>query len=167
MMTDHDKRDFYSEDPLEGLASDLWAITKAHSAMSNEEQFEAWMQAVPVLHDFGKLAETLHNDALLLAVTDAKDRAEELDRAFDRLNRCNGEQLRSREEKRLRAMIARCDALSNAYQTVLREEWVCRANQEETLATLKELLDEANEAFRRYRLEVGLPEPEAYRDAGE
>jgi hypothetical protein len=64
-------------------------------------------------------------------------------------------------------MIARCDALSNAYQTVLREEWVCRANQEETMATLKELLDEANEAFRRNRLEVGLPEPEAYRDAGE
>jgi len=35
------------------------------------------------------------------------------------------------------------------------------------LATLKEMLDEANEAFSRYRLEVGLPEPGADRDAGE
>jgi hypothetical protein len=157
MMSDRDEG-FRSEDPLEELASDLWAWPKAMSAMTDKEQLAAWYQAVDVLHDFGKLAETLHNDALLLAVTDAKGRAkEELNRAVWRLNRPEGAELHPQEEERLRQLMRRSDTVTDAYFSI--EDIESEANparKAEMLAVLKDLMDEASEAYRRYKLEVGL-----------
>jgi hypothetical protein len=75
------------------LASDLWGVEKVLEPMSDqEEQLAAWRQAVSVLGDLGKLGETLGNDPLLLALTDAMVRAkEELARAEDRVARTRGE----------------------------------------------------------------------------
>ncbi len=159
MMTDHNER-FRSEDPLEELASDVWGVTKAHSAMTDLEQLEAWYQAVDVLHDFGKLAETLHNDALLLAVTDALDRArEELNRAVWRRSRPEGVEMHPQEEERLKRLLRRSDALSNAC-AVMQDFDPRRASGRpdhfEELAILEDLRAEATEAFTRYRLELGL-----------
>ena len=58
-------------------ASDLWCVEKAIMPLSDEEQRDKWEQAVAVLKDLGKLAETLWNDPLILALTDALVRAEE------------------------------------------------------------------------------------------
>ena len=112
-----------------------------------------------MLHDFGKLAETLRNDALLLALTDAKDRAEEeLERAQDRLSRPEGETLHPREHERLEAMLRRSDALGNAYWKIFAEDWPAAENKAAILDTLKEMREEADEAFDRYRAECGIPE---------
>jgi hypothetical protein len=153
-----DRNFWRSEDPLEVLASDLWSTTKAHSSMTNEDPLEAWKQAVSVLHDFGKLAETLRNDALLLAVTDAKGRAEEeFDRAFDRLSRAEGEQIRPYEEEWLKRLLRRSDALTDAYYCVEdHEPGRVPHTKAQMLEVLDELKREASEAFSRYKLEIGL-----------
>ena len=134
------------------LASDLWSVAKSLTPMSDEEQLAAWKQAVSVLHDFGKLAETLHNDALLLACTDAMTRAtEELVRVEDRLSRPEGENLHPRERERLLEMIERCDALSNAH-------WLVSANSLASgyVGVIEEMKEEADESLDRYRAECGL-----------
>ncbi len=160
-MTENNVRDFRfrSADPLEELASDLWSAGKSISAMSDQEQLEAWRQAVEVLHDFGKLAETLHNDPLLLAVTDAKGRAEEeYARSRDRVHRPEGAELGDFEKETLTALLRRSDALNSA--VVALEDWsAIPAVRDEALKVLKDMRDEAGEAFERYRLEAGLPEP--------
>jgi hypothetical protein len=54
---------------------------------------------------------------------DAKVRAdEEYERAYDRANRPKGAGVGPRENERLLAMMRCCDALANAYQTVLNEK---------------------------------------------
>ena len=161
MMTDHGGR-FRSEEPLEELASDVWAAHKAIGAMPDEGALEAWEQAVGVLHDFGKLAERLRNDALLLACTDALTRAEEeLERVQDRLGRPESGELHPREEERLKGMLRRCDALSNAWVVMhdhdpRRVAATPRPDHFAELAILEGLRNEANEALTRYKLEIGL-----------
>jgi hypothetical protein len=143
-----------------GSASDLWGIHKDFGTYTPEEELRAWREAVKVLDGFCTVADGLNHEPLILALVDCKVRAdEEYERAYDRANRPEGAELHPREEERLKALMRRCDALSNAYHTLLEEDWVYRTHQEETLAALKEMLDEANEAFRSYRREVGLPEP--------
>jgi hypothetical protein len=71
------------------------------------------------LGDLGKLGETLGNDPLLLALTDAMVRAEdELARAEDRLARPENAELHPREEVRLQRLLRRSDTLGFAYTGV-------------------------------------------------
>jgi hypothetical protein len=159
-MPEHTTRDTWieGEDPLENLASDLWGVQKALSAMSDEEQLALWEQAVAVLHDFGKLAQTLHNDPLLLAVTDAKVRSEEeLERAHDRLNRPEGGEvsLAEAERERLSGMVRRCDGLNTARWIVEEATIPNTVDKANALSVLKEAHREASEALARYRREVG------------
>jgi hypothetical protein len=160
-MTENGVQDLWrSEDPLEELESALWCVTKATSAMTDEEELRAWEQAVAVLHDFGKLAETLHNDPLLLVCTDAMTRAEEeLTRVHDRLSRPEGERVHWRERERLEAMIKRSDALSNAYHAIEEQNWKGGESQRKrALEVLREMGGEVDEQFDRYRVECGIPE---------
>jgi hypothetical protein len=141
----------------EELASDLWAVPKAISDMSDLEQLEAWYQAVDVLGTFGKLAEVLHNGALLLAVTDAKERAnEEMNRAVWRRIRSEGAALHPSEEHRLTELLSRSDALNNAVAAVEDDGEMVEQIKAQTLEVLRPLRGEAAEAFARYRLEIGL-----------
>jgi hypothetical protein len=145
-----------------GYASDVWGILKSFGNYTPEEELQAWREAVRVLDGFCTVADGLNHEPLILALVDAKVRAdEEYERAYDRANRPKGAELAPREEERLRRLMRRSDALNHAYQEVLEEEWVNLEGKAEVLATLQEMKDEAHEAFRRYRLEVGLPEPGA------
>jgi hypothetical protein len=140
-------------------AHDLWSIEKSITPLPDEEQLAKWEQAVEVIRDLGKLGETLLNDPLLLALTDAMDRAEEeRDRLRDRLQRPEGEQLHPREEKRLKRLLRRSDALGNAYTNVLDAEWSSAEMKAGTLGILKEEREEAGEQFSLYKQEVGIPE---------
>ena len=60
------------------------------------------------------------------------------------------------EEERLRALLRRSDALGCAHDAVLREEWGHPERKAEMLATLEEMLAEANERFKSYRQELGI-----------
>ena len=111
-----------------------------------------------MIHDFGKLAETLHNDPLLLAMTDAKDRAEEeLERARDKVNRPEDAKLHSREWERLQEMWRRSNAISNAWVLLATKDNEERVDHAEDLAILEAMRDEVNEALYRYRAECGIP----------
>jgi hypothetical protein len=65
-------------------------------------------------------------------------------------------QLRPEEEKRLRSLLERCDALGNAYDAVLVEDVPNTGVKTKTLATLQEIKEEAEESFSRYKREVGI-----------
>jgi GrpB-like predicted nucleotidyltransferase (UPF0157 family) len=90
---------------------------------------------------------------------DAKVRAEEeLARARDRAERPEGVKVSPREDERLMDLMRRTDALSNACAAM--EDW-CAGTPEylaRYLEVLKEMHAQANEAFLRYRREIGLPE---------
>jgi hypothetical protein len=140
------------------LASDVWRVEKCITPLGDEEQLAKWEQAVAVLKDLGKLAETLWNDPLILALTDALVRAEEeRARLEDRLSRTEGEQLASREDHRLKGLMRRADALGMAATAVEDDEgWNDAESRARTLKILEELRVEATEAFERYRSEVGV-----------
>jgi hypothetical protein len=141
------------------LASDVWRVEKSIEPMSDEEQLAAWKQAVAVLRDLGKLGETLRNDPLLLALTDAMVRAEEeLARAEDHLARPEGAELHPREEERLRGLLRRSDALGYAHTALCAEEWENDEIQEQALEIMENMRKEATEHFERYRFEVGIPD---------
>jgi hypothetical protein len=72
-MTEQNNGNWTEEYP----AHDLWRIEKSITPLPDEEQLAKWEQAGEVLRDLGRLAETLSNDPLILALTDAMDRAEE------------------------------------------------------------------------------------------
>jgi hypothetical protein len=114
---------------------------------------------VRVLESFCQVADGLNSEPLILAFVDAKVRAEEeYERAYGRAHRPEGAELHPREEKRLKGLLRRCDVLSNAYRFIVDhapEENLARA---EMLEHVGELKREAEEAFERYKLEVGLPE---------
>jgi hypothetical protein len=74
------------------------------------------------LGDFSKFGETLGNDPLLLALTDATVCAEEVARAEDRLARPENAELHPREEGRLERLLRRSDTLGFAYAAVSGEE---------------------------------------------
>jgi len=70
----------------------------------------------------------------LLAVSDAKDRAEEeLERARNRLDRPEGAELHPLEHERLMRLLHRSDALDNTYWTVLENS---ERNSEEAKAEI-------------------------------
>jgi hypothetical protein len=65
----------------------------------------------------------------------------------------------SEEERREgRRLLARSDALSNAYAAVLQEETPEKAKAQ-TLEVLRELREEANAEYGRYRERMGIPGP--------
>ena len=139
------------------LASDVWAVAKSLTAMSGEDELEAWRKTVKVLDNLCGMADGLVLDPLILALTDAKVRAEEeLARARDRLSRPEGEKVHPRERERFEELIRRCDALDAAYWTVVEEDWHNVEKNVSVLAALQEMRGEAHEAFERYRHEVGL-----------
>ena len=139
------------------LASDVWGVEKSITPLSDEHQLAKWERAVAVLKDLGPLAETLWNDPLILALTDALVRAkEELARAEDRIARPEGAELHPREEERLRGMLRRSDALGFAHTALTDAKWVNADIKASALKTLEGLLREANEQFARYKQELGI-----------
>lgn len=131
--------------------------------MSPEEHLAAWKQAVAVLGRLAGLAETLRNDPLLLALTDAIVRTEEeLARAEDLLARPEDAELHPREEERLRSLLRRSDALGYAHTALnYEEEWENDEIKEQALEIVEDMRKEATEHFERYRFEVGIPDPTA------
>jgi hypothetical protein len=144
------------------LASDLWRVEKVPEPMSLEEERAAWKQAVSVLAELGKLGETLRNDPLLLALTDAIVRSkEELARTEDHLERPEGAELHPREHERLKGLLRRSDALGYAHTALYDAEWKNTEIKERALEIVENMEKEATEHFKRYRLEVGIPESTA------
>jgi hypothetical protein len=141
------------------LASDVWRVEKSIEPMSDEEQLAAWRQAVAVLGRLGGLAETLRNDPLLLALTDAMVRAEEeLTRAENRLARPEGAELHPCEHERLKGLLRRADTLGYAHTALCGEEWENGELKEQALEIVDKMREEATEHFERYRFEVGIPD---------
>jgi tRNA(Met) C34 N-acetyltransferase TmcA len=154
-MTEQNNGNWTEEYP----AHDLWRIEKSITPLPDEEQLAKWEQAGEVLRDLGRLAETLSNDPLILALTDAMDRAEEeRGRLQGRLQRSEGWQLHPREEERLRRLLKRDDALSTAHTVILDNEGMYPEAKARTLEVLKAMHEEASEQFRLYKQEVGIPE---------
>ena len=141
------------------LDSDIWGVAKNLTPYdSPEEELEAWKKTVKVLDHLCNVAEALWLDPLLLALVDAKSRAEdERERAVDRARRPAGE-LTSREESTLRGLMTRADALSNAYMALKARRTDYPENVAPYLDVMRELKDDAHEQFVRYRREVGLPD---------
>lgn len=143
----------------EPLASDLWTIAKSFGEYTPEEEFKAWHEGVAVLEGFCQVADGLHNEPLILALVDAKVRAEEeLERARDRAQRSEGLQVSESEQERLEAMWVRSNTLSNAIGVRARHDNPERGGYAGKMAVLEEMRREADEAFLRYRREIGLPE---------
>jgi len=67
--------------------------------------------------------------------------------------------LKPEEEERLRALCQRSDALNHGYAAVEDEEWTNPEMKARVLGALQEMHAEAEEEFRRYRSEVGIPNP--------
>jgi|SRR5215212_2161426 hypothetical protein len=109
------------------------------------------------------------NAALTTLVWDAAARAEvALERAIERLQEPRVRTVRTPEtepepeaEERLRELLERCDALGNAYAAVLGEDVPNAEAKAKTLGVLQEMKEEAQETFRRYKQEVGIPDPTA------
>jgi hypothetical protein len=149
-----------TERMVEDLHSDVWGIGKSDfREYTPEEELKEWREAVKVLDGFCQVADGLNHSPLILALVDAKVRAEEeLERAQDRVERPEGVQLSPREDERLMALMRRADALANACAAM--EDW--SSGSPEYLAryigVLTEMRTEVHEAFLRYRRELGLPE---------
>jgi len=148
-----------TERMLEDLHSDVWGIGKSDfSGYTPEEELKLWREAVKVLDGFSQVADGLNHAPLILALVDAKVRAEEeLERATDRAERsgAEGEELHPRERERLSAMLTRSDALSNAIAARVDHDHPERSGYAKQMAVLEELQREANEALERYKAEVG------------
>jgi hypothetical protein len=144
-------------------AHDLWRVEKNLTPLPDAEQLAKWEQAVEVLRDLGPLAVTLSNDPLLLAITDAMDRAEEeRERLKDRLSRPEGAQLHPREHERLMGLLRRSDAFGTAswlIQNYKDELNTSKGALDEEVAFVNAAAEEANEHFDLYRAEVGIPDP--------
>ena len=70
------------------------AIDKSFGEYTPEEELKAWREAVRVLDGFCQVADALNHEPLILALVDAKVRAEEeLARAQDRAERPEGLQV--------------------------------------------------------------------------
>jgi hypothetical protein len=67
--------------------------------------------------------------------------------------------LRPEEERMLRWLLRRADALNIAYGALECEEWGCPEVKAEVLATLEEMCAEAREWFVSYRRAFGIPDP--------
>jgi hypothetical protein len=141
---------------LEELHHDLWGISKSITPMSPEETLEAWTKTVDILEALCPLTDVLGLEPLLLALTDAADRAdEEAERARDRVERPEGEELHPREQERLDTMWVRSNTLSNAIGVRERHDNPEREGYAEEMAILEEMRREADEALERYKGEIG------------
>jgi hypothetical protein len=91
-----------TERMVEDLHSDVWGIGKSDfTEYTPEEELKEWREAVKVLDGFCQVADGLNHSPLILALVDAKVRAEEeLERARDRAERPEGVQLSPREDER-------------------------------------------------------------------
>ena len=149
-----------TERMVEDLHSDVWGIGKSDfTEYTPEEELKEWREAVKVLDGFCQVADGLNHSPLILALVDAKVRAEEeLERARDRAERPEGVEVSPREDARLKAMLNRVDALSNALTTIEDHPCPSKRAQLQMLEVLGELRREAVEAFDRYKLEIGLSE---------
>ena len=67
--------------------------------------------------------------------------------------------LRPEEERLLRGLLRRADALNNACVVVDFEEWGYPEMKAEVLATLEEMRAEARDWFVTYRRAFGIPDP--------
>jgi hypothetical protein len=154
-MTENNNTEVWGEI---GTPTDLWRASKSLSPMSPEETSAAWAKTVDALDGMCLLAERLMLEPLLLAMVDAKIRAEEeLERAADALHRPEGADLAEGEERRLLALMRRSDVLNEACAAV--EDWgVTPAAKEPTLKVLREMRGEAERNFKVYGRELGLPE---------
>jgi hypothetical protein len=148
-----------TERMVEDLHSDVWGIGKGDfTEYAPEEELKLWREAVKVLDGFCQVADGLRHSPLILALVDAKVRAEEeLARAQDRVERPEGVQLSEREDERLMDLMRRSDALGTAC-TALEDWGVDPKDIADVLEILTEMKTEAHEAFLRYRREIGLPE---------
>ncbi len=142
------------------LASDLWSAEKSLTPMTPDQELEAWRTTTRMLDNLCGMADALMLDPLILALADALTRSrEELRRVEDRLSRPAGAQLGPREEERLRYLMRRSDALATALTAVEHEETPYPDVMAEYLGVLRKDFEEASEQFRRYRDEVGVPDP--------
>ena len=145
---------------------DLWLLRTGQrfdEDLQGEEGVRVWEEAAQAART---VADAVCNGpgtiqaspAITMLVWDAVERAEEaLARARQRRQ---APRVQTPEaEERLRGLLDRCDALSNAYGVVLEEAEVDA--EVKTLATLEKMKEEANERFRRYKREVGIPSPSA------
>jgi hypothetical protein len=149
-----------TERMVEDLHSDVCGIAKSDFRVyTPEEAVKAWREADKVLDGFCQVADGLSHAPLILALVDAKVRAEEeLERARDRSERPEGVDVSPREDERLKAMLERLDALGNTLVTIEDHPCPSKRAQLQMLEVLGELKREADEAFDRYKLEIGLPE---------
>jgi len=149
-----------TERMVEELRSDVWGVGKSDfTEYTPEEELKAWREAVKVLDGFCQVADALMLDPLILALVDAKVRAEEeLERVQDRTGRPEDVKVSPREGERLQALMRRADALANACAAM--EDWSSSSPEyvARYLSVLREIRIEAHEAFLRYRREVSLPE---------
>jgi hypothetical protein len=145
-----------TERMVEDLHSDVWGIGKSDfTEYTPEEELKEWHEAVKVLDGFCQVADGLNHSPLILALVDAKVRAEEeLERARDRAERPEGE-LHPRERERLSALLTRSDALSNAIVARLDQDSPKRHGYAKQMAVLEEMRREADEALERYKAEIG------------
>ena len=67
--------------------------------------------------------------------------------------------LRPEEERMLRWLLRRADALNAAYMAVELEEWGYPEAKAEMLATLEDMRVSAQEWFETYRRALGIPDP--------
>lgn len=137
-------------------ASDVWGVPRSLTPMTVEEELESWRRTTRVLDFLCTMADRLMLEPLTLALADALGRArEEERRAEDRLTRPEGEHLGPRERARL---LRRSDAFGQAMDAYELDPHGDAETREETLEVLRGAHREANEQFRRYRAEVGLPD---------
>jgi hypothetical protein len=140
-----------------GTPTDLWSVGKSFGEYTPAEEAELWREAVKVLEGFCQVADGLCHEPLILALMDAKVRAEEeLERALDHEERPEGVQLTQKEDERLLGLMRRSDALNNACVAV--EDWSGTRPEvkADVLAVLTEMRAEAHRNFMVYRREVGL-----------
>ena len=67
--------------------------------------------------------------------------------------------LRPEEERMLRWLLRRADALNIAYGAVELEEWGYPEAKAEMLETLEDMREQAHEWFETYRRALGIPDP--------
>jgi hypothetical protein len=146
-----------TERMVEDLHSDVWGIGKSDfTEYTPEEELREWREAVKVLDGFCQVADGLNHSPLILALVDAKVRAEEeFARAQDRVERPEGVEVSPRERERVSALLTRSDALSNAIGVRERYDTPERLGYAEEMAILEEMRREADEALERYKGEIG------------
>lgn len=141
------------------LDSDIWRVAKNLTPMSAEDELEAWRRTVKVLEHLSAVADTLLIDPLILALADAKSRAEEeLERARERTMRPAGE-VTEYEDETLQAMLRHADGLGTTIWVVEEADVENTHDKANALSVLEEMRKDVGEQLLRYKQECGLPHP--------